>query len=164
MNAFVQINELRRIAEVLAPMCDGDDELLADMLEGCSDIDRMLARLYEQFARDGESVEGIKARMTALNERLHRIEARRENFKRAIGDVLTAGAIKKFELPEVTLSVRAGKPKLVITDKDAVPGEYQRATYAPDKTAINEAFADSETLPNWLTFEPAKPVVTARTK
>ncbi|WP_103729007.1 siphovirus Gp157 family protein [Novosphingobium sp. HII-3] len=164
MNAQVQLAELRRISETLAPLCDGDEQLLADMLEGETNIDRMLARLWEQIARDTETLTGIQQRKAALAERQGRIERRVENFKRAIGDVLAAGGVKKFELPEVTLSVRPGKAKLVIADKDAVPTEYQRATYAPDKTAINEVFEGAETLPNWLTREPAKPVVSARTK
>lgn len=164
MNAQVQLAELRRISEALAPLCDGDEQLLADMLEGESSIDRMLARLWEQVARDTETLTGIAVRKAALTERQDRIERRVENFKRAIGDVLMAGGIKKFELPEVTLSVRPGKAKLAIADKDAVPSDYQRATYSPDKTAINAAFEGADALPNWLTREPAKPVVSARTK
>jgi len=164
MNQMVKLAEIERIAEMLAPYCDGDEQLFHDMLTGESDIDRVASRIWEQVARDTEILAGIKERKAILAERQDRLERRAEAGKAAIGEVLRRAHLKKLELPEVTLSVREGKPKLEIVDKDAVPASFQRATYAPDKTAINEAYNDSDALPNWLTRLDAKPVVTARTK
>lgn len=164
MNQMVKIAEIARIAEMLAPHCDGDEQLFADMMEGESDVARVLSRIWEQVARDTEILAGIKERKATLAERECRIEARHVAGKAALGQVLRAAHLSKFELPEVTLSVRDGKSKLEIVNKDAVPEEYQRATYSPDKTLINETFADADDLPNWLTRSDARPVVTARAK
>lgn len=163
-NISIQAAEISRIAGMLAAMCDGDGQLFNDMLTGETPIDRVLARLYESMARDGEMLAGIKERAASLAERKGRIEARQAAAKRAIGMVLRAGRLAKFELPECTLSVRDGKPGLAVVDPAAVPDEFQRVSYAPDKASINEAFADAEELPNWLGVLPATDVVTCRSK
>ncbi len=164
MNAPLQMTAIRAAAEMLAPMCDGDEILFADMMDGETDIVRIVARLHEQIARDGEILTGIKERKATLLDREQRITARQEAFKRQVGAFLRAAQLTKLELPEVTYSVRMGNPKLVIVDPDAVPAEYQRIKSEPDKALINEAFADTENLPNWLTLSEAKDIVTARTK
>lgn len=143
---------------------DEDEQLAQDFFEGETNIHRVAARIWEQVARDTEILAGIKERKAAIAERQDRLERRVEVGKAAIGDVLRRAHLKKLELPEVTLSVRDGKPKLEIVDKEAVPPSFQRATYAPDKTMINEAYTDSDALPNWLTRLPAKDIVTGRTR
>lgn len=164
MNAPIQLAHIRAMADALAPHCEEDEQLFHDMLVGETNIDRVVSRLHEQIARDGEMLVGIKERAAALSERKGRIEARIAAYKRQIGIVLRVAQLPKLELPEATYSVRDGKPKLVIVDPEAVPPEYQRIKSEPDKTLINEAFADSESLPNWLAVEPATDVVTVRTK
>lgn len=164
MNAFVTIGQIRAIAEQIAPHCDGDDILLQDTLEGETDIIWLLSRLHEQIARDGEILVGIKDRQAALAERKSRIESRIDKFKEQVGTILRAAQLSKVELPEVTYSVRDGKPKLVVVDPDAVPAELTRTKAEPDKTAINEAYANADALPNWLVREPARDVVTGRVK
>lgn len=164
MNAPIQLAHIRAVADALAPHCEEDEQLFHDMLIGETNIDRIVSRMHEQIARDGEMLVGIKERAAALAERKGRIEARVAAYKRQIGMILRVAQLPKLELPEVTYSVRDGKPKLVIVDPEAVPPEYQRIKTEPDKTLINDAFADSESLPNWLAVEPATDVVTARTR
>lgn len=164
MNQMVKLSEIQRIAEMLAPHCDGDEQLFHDMMQGESDIDRVASRIWEQVARDTETLVGIKERQGALSERKVRIERRVEAGKAAIGEVLRRSHLKKLELPEVTLSVRDGKPKLEIADKDAVPSQFLKPRYEPSQTLINEEFAGKDELPNWLTRTPARDVVTARSR
>ena len=52
MNAHVQLAEIARIAEQLSVLCDDDEQLFHDMLQGESDIDRIVSRIHEQIARD----------------------------------------------------------------------------------------------------------------
>ena len=164
MNAPVQMAEIARAADYLAPYCDGDEQLFLDMLEGETDLFRIVARIHEQIARDTETLVGIKERKANLREREERISNRVDASKALIGKFLRSAKLPRLELPEVTYSVRDGKPKLEIIDPAAVPPEYQRTKPEPDKTKINEAFAESESLPNWLVREPARDIITARTK
>ena len=164
MNLALDRAAIERMAEMIAPMCDGDEELLANMMEGETDLYSVVGRIHEQIARDGEMLEGIKVRKAAIAEREGRIKARAERFKEQVGILLRAARLSKIELPEVTYSVRDGKAKLVVVDADAVPPEFCRVKTEPDKALINESFADTEALPNWLVWEAPRDVVTARTK
>lgn len=160
----IQLAEIGRIAEQLAVLCDDDERLFADMLEGETDLHSIIGKLHNQIASDGELITGIAERMSDLSERKRRLSDRQTATKAAIGKFLRAAMLHKIELPEATYSVRDGKPKLDIVDPEAVPADFQRVKTEPDKAKINEAFADTETLPNWLRREPARDVVTARTK
>ena len=161
----VDLTQIARIAEELDVLLGGDDErLFHDMLTGECDIDHIARRAWEQVARDAEMLAGIGERQSALTERKQRVQARHDAGKAFIGKLLRAGQLAKLELPEVTLSVRDGKPALKVVDAGAVPADLCRTKSEPDKAAINEKFAQEAALPNWLVREPARDVVTARTK
>lgn len=160
----LQATEIARIAEQLAILCDDDEALFADMLEAETDLYRIIGKLHQQIASDQELIAGITERQADLAERKRRLSDRVVATKAGIGQFLRAAKLAKLELPEATYSVRDGKPSLRIVDPAAVPEEYSRAKIEPDKTAINQAFADASTLPNWLARDPARDVVTARTK
>lgn len=164
MNLLLERRLIEQVAEQIAPMCDGDEQLLHDMMQGETGIDWVVTRIHEQIARDTETLVGIKARQDAITERKRRLETRVGKFKEGIGSLMRAARLTRLELPEVTYSVREGKPALKVVDPEAVPDELCRIRREPDKVAINEAFADAEGLPNWLVREPARDVVTARTK
>lgn len=164
MNIQIQTQEIARIANMLHEMCGDDERVYVDMLEGETDLHKLVTRLYDGIANDTGMVAGIKARQADLSERKGRIEARIDAQKRAVVSLLQAGKVNKLELPEATYSVRDGKPKLTVVDDAAVPAEYQRTKIETDKTAINENFADAADLPNWLVREDAKPVLTVRVK
>ena len=165
MNAHFDLSRIAKTADELDKLLGGDDErLFHDMLLGESDIDHVVTRIHEQIARDEEMLVGIGERKAAISERQDRIRRRAEAGKMLIGKVLRAGRLTKLELPEVTYSIREGMPALKVVDPSGVPDEFQRIKREPDKAKINEAFAKEEKLPNWLVREPARDVVTARTK
>lgn len=164
LNLRLEADAIARVAEMIAPMCDGDEELLHDMMTGETAIDRLVSRVWEQVARDEEQLAGITERQRDLTERKARITRRRDGFKAGIGHLMRAARLTRLELPEATFSVREGKPGLKVVDPEAVPDELQRIKREPDKTAINEAFGDAAELPNWLVRDVPKDVVTARTK
>lgn len=165
MNARFDLGRIAQVAAELDQLCGGDDErLFADMLVGETDIDHIVTRIHEQLARDAEMLVGIAERKAAIGERQERIKRRVEAGKNLIGKVMRAGHLTKLELPEVTYSIRPGKPGLKVVDDAAVPDELQRIKREPDKAAINEAYADAKELPNWLVREEARDVITARTR
>lgn len=160
----VQLAEVARIAEQLAILCDDDERLFADMIEGETDLYKIVGRLHNQIASDTELLTGIAIRQAELGERKRRLSDRVTVTKCAIGQFLRTAKLSKIELPEATYSVRDGKAKLEVVTPDAVPDVYCRTKTEPDKAKINEAFAYADDLPNWLVREPARDVVTARTK
>ncbi len=164
MNAHLDMRQLGREAELLDEICGGDERLFHDMLIGETNIDRIVLRIHEQIARDEEMLAGIKERQAAIAERKKRIEARRDNAKALIGKALRIARMPKLELPEVTYSVRDGKPSLEVVDVAAVPEDY--LTYKPtvNKTRINADFGPGDDLPNWLVVRDGRDIVTGRTK
>lgn len=163
MRTDIDLRQIRNAVEWLREHFGEDfDELLPDFVEGETDITRIVGRLHEQIARDEEIVTGIKARQATIGERKARIEARITASKATVGKFLRAAMLTKLELPEVTYSVRDGKPGLRVVDPEAVPEAYQRVKAEPDKTKINEAFTDAKSLPNWLVRTVPTDVVTAR--
>lgn len=164
MNIQFDLARIRAIAEELDTLCGDDDECFADMIEGETDLHRIIGQLHDRLSSDGELIVGIKARQADLSERRARLEARTDAAKAAIGKFLRAARLAKVELPEATYSVRDGKPKLEIVDPDAVPMDLRRVKSEPDKSAINEAFAEADELPNWLVRTPPADVVTRRAK
>jgi hypothetical protein len=162
MNIVLKAQEIARIAGQLAAICEDDERLFSDMMEGETDLHKLITRLHEGIANDAGMVTGIKERKADLDARQKRLEARIDAQKGAIVMLMQAGQQSKVELPEVTYSLRDGKPKLVVVDDDAVPDEYCTLIRKPVKATINEAFADADALPNWLTLEPAKPILTGR--
>ena len=160
----IKLNELERIATSLAELCEGDEQLFSDMVEGETDADKVILRLHDQIQTDEALSAGMAARMANLRDRKARIDHRIAASKSAIGQVLRAVKLAKIELPEVTYSVRDGKAKLEIVDKDAVPDEYRRIKTEPDKALINQEFDGAETLPNWLAWTDATDVVVGRVK
>lgn len=161
---MIDLASIGREADALDALCGGDEALFADMMVGETDVDRIILRIHEQIAHDDEMLTGITERQRALAERKKRIESRRDGAKALIGKVLRAGRLPKLELPEVTYSVRDGKPSLEVVDIAAVPAGYLRYKPEPDKAQINADFAEESSLPNWLVWRDARDVVTARTK
>ncbi len=164
MSTHLDLNQLAREAEMLDKLCGDDEQLFADMMEGETDIDRIVLRIHEQLAQDEEMLAGIKERQAAIAERKKRIETRRDNAKALIGKALRIARLPKLELPEVTYSVRDGKPKLEVVDPLAVPERFAIPRPTPDKRIINKFFADIDDLPNWLVRTDAQDVVTGRSK
>jgi Siphovirus Gp157 len=164
MNAHIDLAALARDAEGLDTLCGGDERLFHDMILGETQIDRIVLRIHEQVARDDEMLVGIAERQRVLAERKKRIEARRDGGKALIGKALRIARLPKLELPEVTYSVRDGKARLEVVHPLAVPEEFCAVKWVPDKAKINDAFAEADSIPNWLTREPAKDIVTGRAR
>lgn len=164
MNAHLDLRQLGREAEMLDELCGNDERLFHDMMLGETSIDRIVLRIHEQIARDEEMLAGIKERQAAIAERKKRIETRAANGKQLIGKALRIARMAKLELPEVTYSVRDGKPKLKVVDPAAVPEEYVTFKPTPVMAQINADFDPAGDLPNWLVVEPATDVVTARVR
>jgi hypothetical protein len=163
MNSPVKMAEIARIRDEMRELCGDDDDLFMDMMEGESDIFAIASRIHEQIARDNEMLVGIKARIDTIKGREERVKNRASAGKAALGALMRAGGLTKLELPEVTYSVRLGKPGIEIVDPDAVPDEYCDFKRVPRKADINAAFDPSGELPNWLTRKEARDVVTGRT-
>ena len=155
--------QVQGVRIMLADMAMDDDErLVLDTLEGETDLFELSRRLLDGIERDegdaavlAKQIEDRKARADRCKKR---VDARRE----ALAALMQCAGIKKLPLPEASLSIRDLKPKLTVVDEAAVPDDFQVIKRSPDKKAINAAFEDADTLPNWLTRGDAGVSLTIR--
>lgn len=113
--AMVEAGKLR------AEIGDDDPRLLADTIEGETDVFEIIDRLAEAALAD-------KALVTAGKERLQRIEARAERARSTIFRMMEALGLTKCERPLVTVTIAAGAKSAHIVDQSLIPeGFWRRA-------------------------------------
>jgi len=155
--------QIEAVRLTLADEAD-DDRLLADMLEGETDAHEVLRRLLNAVEREEGDKAALTEQMDARKARRDRCEGRIAQLRNGMAAVIRATGLPKVQLPEATLSVSDGKPKLSIVSDDAVPDQFQVVKRTPDKRAINAAYENADDLPNWLVRTAPVPSLTVRRK
>jgi hypothetical protein len=91
-------------------------------------------------AREAESLEDAAAAMEKdIGERKSRFKARKERLRGIAFAAMDALSIKKLELPDMTVSIEAGRKALQITEESKIPDEYWRTPdKVLDRTALTE--------------------------
>lgn len=163
MRTDLTLAQIEAVRIMLADEAD-DDRLLADMIEGETDAYGLVSRLLNGIEREEGDRAALTEQMEARKARRDRCDARIASLRGAMAAVVQATGLPKIALPEATVSVRDGKPKLSIVSDDAVPDQYQVVKRSPDKRAITAAFENVDDLPNWLTREAGTPTLTVRRK
>jgi Siphovirus Gp157 len=130
-----QINAL-----ILAnPELATDEQLCADMIEGETDAFEFMRKLERMRLETRCTVEVLVTVIKTMVERSNRFERREENIRKLMKQLLDTANLKKLELPEATLVIRNGSPKVIITDEEALPDYYFRIKKEPNKTLIGAA-------------------------
>ena len=116
-----------------------EDEILrADMIEGETDANTFLSECERKRVEAKWLAASIEFHQEELDERKKRFERREQAMRNLMFKIMEAADLKKVELPEVTLSIRQGVPKVIITTEELLPLEMWRFTKSPDKTKIKE--------------------------
>jgi hypothetical protein len=118
---------------------EGDEQLLADMLEAETGLNELLSRAVAVMLDTDAKIDGIGDLMTTLKARCNRFEQRSDAMRALMFKLLQEAGVRKVELPIATLSIRTGQQKVIITDEAALSDKYVRIKREPDKTAIKEA-------------------------
>jgi hypothetical protein len=125
-----------------------DDALREDMLEGLTDIKEVLAAILKANRDDSWLLTGADVALAEIKERKARLERRVASRRAMILKVMQWASLKRIELPEATLSQRAGQPKLIgEPDVSLLPEELVKVTRAPDRTKIREALLRGDFVP-----------------
>lgn len=103
----------------------GDDEqLLADMMEGETELRPLIVRLAESLVVDDAQVAASKAAAARVADRAIRVEKRMEEKRAAIFSAMQIAGLRKFETPVGTLSIKTVPSKVVVTDESLIPSAY----------------------------------------
>jgi hypothetical protein len=143
---------------------EGDDQLLLDSLEGQTELNEALAAIVDRMREATSNAGGIALRMAELKARQDRFFAREQALRGLLFKLMSAAEVRKVELPEATLSLAAGKPKLLgEADPDTLPDDLCRTKREPNKTAIKQALESGRTVPGFQ-LSNAEPHIMIRTR
>jgi hypothetical protein len=129
------------------PELSDDVQLLADMIEGSTDLHSVLTDLVLSATGAGTYADAIKARERMLAERRGRFERREDMHRALILSLLQSAGLPKLVLPEATLSVTNLAPKPIVDDEAQVPDELCRFKRSPNMAAIKAAVNAGENVP-----------------
>lgn len=162
----IDVATLRRQVEALKasyPELEEDETLFADTIEGETDVYEVLADLVRREQSAKHQAKAVYAYCESLQARAARFERQQEAARELIKRVMDAAGLRKAPLPEATLSVSAGRPKLIITDLAAIPAEFTETVTEtrPDKAAIKEALQTGKAVDGAI-LSNAEPVLSIR--
>lgn len=124
-----------------------DEALLRDVLDGETNVFDLIRRLG-RFVLDAESLEAAaKKRAADITTRQRRFEAQANAARGALFGMLEALDERKFVDAEFTISLRSGRPSVMITDEESIPDEFWATTRSINKSAINAAIKDGKDVP-----------------
>ena len=103
---------------------DADEDALRDTLEGISTLPETLATVIRSHLDDAALAAALRARLSEMQQRLGRIEARAERKRVLVGSVMDRADIKKLSEPDFTVSLRPTPPPLVVTDEAQIPIDF----------------------------------------
>jgi alanyl-tRNA synthetase len=133
--------------KALYPEITEDADLLADVLEGETNLDRVLEKLVD-FVRDAETMmAAVKARKDDIAERQKRFERQAESGRKIIQQLMESAHQTKVMLPEATLSITAAREKAEITNVDDLPQGYFRTERKPLSKEILSALKAGDKVP-----------------
>lgn len=133
--------------KALYPETTEDADLLADTLEGETDLDIVLAKLVD-FVREAESMaDAVKARKDEIAERQKRFERQGESGRKIIQQLMESAQKAKMVLPEATLSILPAREKINVTNADDLPQGFFRTERKPLAKEILAALKAGQPVP-----------------
>jgi hypothetical protein len=127
----------------------GDDEEMAvSAVEGETMLVEAISSAVDRVEDLDTYCESLDARIAELSVRRSRFEDQAARIKAAIHVALGQAEIRKLELPQATISLRAVAPKAEITDEALLPSKFWKEQDPKlDKKAVLDALKAKETVP-----------------
>lgn len=144
---------------------EADSDTIADTVAGISDLEEALAEVARSAAEDRAMGDVCQRRVDDLQAREKRHYDRAEAKREAIANAMAAAGLKKVVAADVTLSLGAGRLKVLVTNEAQViaEGYGKQPPAVVDKTALREALvAGNEVM--GATLSNAEPVLTVRVR
>lgn len=135
------------LAELKKRFPDEDESDLAEALEGETNLTEALARLLRSAQWDVGMANGARSIVDDLMMRIERYEARASKKRVLAQNVMERASVRKFEAPDMTVSLVTGRQKVYIVDEQLIPDEYVKPTYTPMKALIKEALEAGKSVP-----------------
>jgi hypothetical protein len=141
-----------------------DEQTLADMVEGLTDVHEILAAIVRAALADEALAMGLKARIAEMHGRLERLQDSASKRRHIAKEVMVELDLKKITTPDFTVSIRPGMPSLQVLDEKAVPSIYWQPVEPKLKRAelLNELKQGAEV--GGVALSNPEPVLSVRTR
>lgn len=168
MGALHELTETARETQALAvrirELCGEDDTAFLDTLDGECDAVEAARRVVRWILEQGANADAVRGLAATYTARASVYDERISAAKVALVRYLDMLGVRSMPLPEATLSVRAGTPKLIgEPDPATLPDNLVRITRAPDKVAI-KALIQAGTAVDGFTLSNGEPTLAVRVR
>lgn len=127
-----------------------DDEAWLATLESETSFNDLLTNIVRRIEDTKALVVGTKDRFEELKARKDRFEHRVDSLRNLAFKLMSAAELAKVELPEATLSLRAGTQQLVgERDPMKTPDMFCKVTRELDRTKIKEHLKSGGAMPGF---------------
>lgn len=141
-----------------------DDEAWLASLESETEFQEILTSIVRRIEDTKALVIGTKDRFEELKARKDRFEHRVETLRTLAFKIMQAADLAKAELPEATLSLRAGTQQLIgEADPKELPDSLCKISRDLNRTAIKDALKTGQTVPGFQ-LSNSPPSLTIRIK
>jgi hypothetical protein len=133
------------------------------MLEGETNLNEHLNLVAREIKRAEGYADEAAAEIAELRERCAMFQRHADAYREHAFNLMQKAEVKALVLPRATLSIRAGVPKVVITDEAALPENCIRIKREPNKILIKELI-DQGVPVSGAELSNAQPSLTIRVK
>lgn len=148
--------------QLVAAGIDTDDEHYSELFASGSDLPDRLIRILRAARYVEADAETLAGMMKDMAERKARLLRKAESMRATVLWAMQEVGLTKLPAPDFTASVSAGRPKVLITDPDALPDDACIFKREPSKTAIAAALAEGPV--DGAEWSNPQPVLTVRTR
>lgn len=147
-NVKIEGEAARSLLANIRDVIGDDDEMAMTAIEGETELTECISEAVDRISELNSHCEALDLRIKDLSERRSRFDVQAERIKTAVFAAMGQAEIRKLELPQATLSVRAVPPKAEIVDEALVPSKFWKAKDPVlDKKAVLEALKAKEDVP-----------------
>jgi Siphovirus Gp157 len=136
-------DEVRIAAEIMQQLqaagIESDDPDLPQLLASESNIQGRIVNLLRVSRRTKEYAAALAKIIGEERERKERLDRKAERLRDVALWAMQETGLPKVEAPDLSASVSAGKPKVIIIDEQMLPDAMCRVERTANKTALAQA-------------------------
>ena len=149
---------------LVAAIPDLETEVLADTLEGITDLREMVAEIIRSALDDEALASGLSTRLSDMKARIERFETSAKRKRELALKAMNDAEIPKLIVAEFTASLRHGAPTLEVIEETKIPAAYWKPQLPKlDRQGLLAALKGG-TLVEGAILEPPRLQLSVRTK
>lgn len=147
-NLQIQGEAARCLLANIRDVIGDDEDMVATAVEGETTLIEAIGGAVNRHQELEAHQQALETQIKALSERRSRFADQAARIKAAIHVAMGQGELRKLELPQATLSLRAVPAKAEIIDEAAVPAKFWKVQDPKlDKKAVLDALKAKEDVP-----------------